>query len=90
MKILKDEDSQVGKKEDLTEVFINETLRSWNESDLIIPPLTLDYDIYKAVYRFEVSDKSSHFLFIALISTSKLSAILAENSLNLADRFSAR
>ena len=55
MKILKDEDSQIGKKEDLTEIFINETLRSWNESDLIIPPLTFDYDLYKAVYRFEVS-----------------------------------
>ena len=47
--------SQVGVIEDLTEIPINETLQSANSSTLVVPPLWLEFGLYKAVYRLEVN-----------------------------------
>ncbi|XP_059084074.1 uncharacterized protein LOC131881274 [Tigriopus californicus] len=49
-----DPSSQVGKKEELTWIPINETISSFNTGLLNIPPLTFDYGLHKLVFRFEV------------------------------------
>lgn len=46
--------SQVGVMEELTEVFINESLPSWNTTALQIPSRFFDYGLYKAVFRLEI------------------------------------
>ena len=54
VELQKDENSQVGKKEILTEIQINDTVPSWNRGVLDIPPLTLDYGLHKLVFRFDI------------------------------------
>ena len=50
-----DKKSQVGYTEILTEVPLNETEASYDTPLLSFPPLSMDYDLYKAVFRIEVS-----------------------------------
>ena len=55
VELQKDENSQVGQKEILTEIQINDTVPSWNRGVLDIPPLTLqEYGLYKLVFRFDI------------------------------------
>jgi hypothetical protein len=44
-----------GKREDLTEIPINETVPSWNTSSLDVPKLTLNYGLHKLVFRIQAS-----------------------------------
>ena len=52
--IEEDEESQVGKKEKLTEVQINETIPSWNTALLDAPGNVFEYGLHKLVFRFEI------------------------------------
>ena len=47
-------ESPVGYVETLQEIYVNETLSTWNATTLHIPARTYDYGIYKAVFRFGV------------------------------------
>ena len=58
MSVTKDSMSQIGVKEVLTSVQINETVPSFNQRQLNVPPLTLGLGIYKLVFHFEV--KKNH------------------------------
>ena len=49
-----DEESQIGKKETLVEIQINETIPSWDRAVLNVPPLTFNYGLHKLVFRFEI------------------------------------
>ena len=49
-----DEDSQIGKKEELNEVQINTTLPTWNRAVLNVLPLALNYGLHKFVFRFDI------------------------------------
>ena len=49
-----DEESQIGKKEELTEIQINTTLPTWNRAVLNVLPLSLDYGLHKFVFRFDI------------------------------------
>ena len=52
--MIDDENSQIGKKEKLNEIQINNTVPSWNRGVLDIPPLTLGYGLHKLVLRFDI------------------------------------
>ena len=54
VEIVEDEESQVGKKEELTELMINETISSWQSSLLDVPPRVFEYGLHKLVFRFEI------------------------------------
>ena len=55
VEIVDDEESQVGKKEVLTEIQINTTVPSYNRGVLNMPPLLFDeYGLYKLVFRFDI------------------------------------
>ena len=49
-----DEESQIGKKETLVEIQINETIASWDRAVLNVPPRTFNYGLHKLVFRFEI------------------------------------
>ena len=49
-----DPDSQIGKKETLTQIQINETISSWNSALLDVPKLTFMYGLHKFVFRFSI------------------------------------
>ena len=49
-----DEESQIGKKETLVEIQINETIPSWDRAVLNVPPLTFNYGLHKLVFRFDI------------------------------------
>lgn len=49
-----DESSQIGVKEDLVEIPLRDTNPSWNLSVLVVPGLTYDVGVYKAVFRLDV------------------------------------
>lgn len=52
--LLNDPNSQVGKREQLSWIPINETISSYKTGLLNIPPLTFDYGLHKLVFRLEV------------------------------------
>ena len=52
--LVKDEESQVGLKEVLTEIQINTTIDSWDRAVLNVPPLTFNYGLHKLVFRFDI------------------------------------
>eukprot|EP00095_Tigriopus_kingsejongensis_P012230 maker-scaffold528_size145933-snap-gene-0.29 protein:Tk12230 transcript:maker-scaffold528_size145933-snap-gene-0.29-mRNA-1 annotation:"hypothetical protein IscW_ISCW000316" len=52
--LIPDESSQIGVKEDLIELPLNNTNPSWNSSILSLPPMTYDFGLYKAVFKLEV------------------------------------
>ena len=52
--LAKDESSQAGMIETLTEININETLASSNSSLLAVPKLFFELGTFKVVYRLEV------------------------------------
>lgn len=52
--LVKDDDSQVGMKEVLKEIQINNTVPSWNQAVLDMPSLTLNYGLHKLVFRFDI------------------------------------
>ena len=54
VELIDDENSQIGKKEKLNEIQINNTVPSWNRGVLDIPPLTLGYGLHKLVLRFDI------------------------------------
>ena len=54
VEISDDPESQIGKKEKLTMVPINETVPSWKSSLLDIPKRTFMYGLHKLVFRFEI------------------------------------
>ena len=49
-----DEESQIGKKEELKEIQINQTIPSWDRAVLNVPPLTFNYGLHKLVFRFDI------------------------------------
>ena len=50
-----DEESQVGKKEKLTEITtINDTIPSWQSALLDVPSNVFNYGLHKLVFRFEI------------------------------------
>ena len=49
-----DEESQIGKKEALKEIQINQTIDSWDRAVLNVPPLTFNYGLHKLVFRFDI------------------------------------
>ena len=55
VELMDDPNSQVGVLESLTEILLNETTPSWNQSNLNIPALSMDLGLYKLVFRLEVS-----------------------------------
>ena len=52
--IKKDPNSQTGLIEELTEIQINETVRSYQSSLIDIPGLTLDVGLHKLVFKLEI------------------------------------
>ena len=54
VEIKKDPASQAGFIEELTEIQINETVPSYRSSMISIPPRTLDYGLYKLVFKLEI------------------------------------
>ena len=54
VQIKKDPNSQTGLIEELTEIQINETVRSYQSSLIDIPGLTLDVGLYKLVFKLEI------------------------------------
>ena len=54
MDLVKDPLSEVGMKESLTEYPIKETVPSYNQLQLNMPPRTLEKGVYKLVFKFEV------------------------------------
>ena len=63
VEIIDDEESQVGKKEVLTEIQINTTVPSYNQGVLNMPPLIFDaYGLYKLVFRFDIGQVSHQHL----------------------------
>ncbi len=54
--LIPDESSQVGMKEELTQIAVNETIPSYTQTLLTVPKLTLDPGLYKIVFHFEVSN----------------------------------
>ena len=54
VKLTDDEASQIGKKEILKEIQINETIDSWDRAVLNVPPLTFNYGLHKLVFRFDI------------------------------------
>ena len=54
VEVVPDEKSQIGKKEILKPIQINETIESWNKAVLSVPPLSFDYGLHKLVFRFDI------------------------------------
>lgn len=52
--MVNDPESQVGKKEELTPIRINDTIPSWNQGVLDVPAMSFDYGLHKFVFRFQV------------------------------------
>ena len=87
-----DPDSQIGKKEKLTPIQINETVPSWKSSLLDIPKLTFMYGLKKLVFRFEVETGNPDIPFYkeahtyVNITKSPLMPVLIEGSAALVSR----
>ena len=64
--LVSDPDSQVGQKEVLTPIQINDTIPSWNQGVLDVPSLIFNYGLHKFVFRFQVM----LFLFWAMVYMS--------------------
>jgi hypothetical protein len=52
--LIEDEESQIGMKEILKEIQINNTLPTWNQAVLDVQGLTFNYGLHKLVFRFEI------------------------------------
>ena len=59
IELVKDPLSEVGMKESLTEYPIKETVPSYNQLQLNMPPRTLEKGVYKLVFIFEVRFSAS-------------------------------
>ena len=92
VEISDDPDSQIGKKEKLTPIPINETIPSWNSALLDIPKLTFMYGLKKLVFRFEVETGNPDIPFYkeahtyVNITKSPLMPVLIEGSAALVSR----
>ena len=92
VEIVEDEESQVGKKEELTELMINETISSWQSSLLDVPPRVFEYGLHKLVFRFEIETGNEDipmykeaFTYIN-ITKSPLMPVLIEGSASKVSR----
>ena len=90
--IEQDEESQVRKKEKLTEVMINETIPSWNSALLDVPSKVFEYGLHKLVFRFEIETGNEDipmykeaFTYIN-ITKSPLMPVLIEGSASKVSR----
>ena len=90
--IEEDEESQVGKKEKLTEIPINETIPSWSTALLDVPPRVFEYGLHKLVFRFEIETGNEDipmykeaFTYIN-ITKSPLMPVLIEGSASKVSR----
>ena len=92
VKLEQDEESQVGMKEKLTEVPINETIPSWNTALLDVPARVFEYGLHKLVFRFEIETGNEDipmykeaFTYIN-ITKSPLMPVLIEGSASKVSR----
>ena len=92
VEIVEDEESQVGKKEELTELMINETIPSWQTSLLDVPSRVFEYGLHKLVFRFEIETGNEDipmykeaFTYIN-ITKSPLMPVLIEGSASKVSR----
>ena len=92
VEIVEDEESQVGKKEELTELMINETIPSWQASLLDVPSRVFEYGLHKLVFRFEIETGNEDipmykeaFTYIN-ITKSPLMPVLIEGSASKVSR----
>ena len=90
--IEEDEESQVGKKEKLEELMINETIPSWSTALLDVPPRVFEYGLHKLVFRFEIETGNEDipmykeaFTYIN-ITKSPLMPVLIEGSASKVSR----
>ena len=87
-----DEESQVGKKEKLEELMINETIPSYASALLDVPSRVFEYGLHKLVFRFEIETGNEDipmykeaFTYIN-ITKSPLMPVLIEGSASKVSR----
>lgn len=54
VKLVRDEMSQIGMKEELTQIQINNTIPSYNQLLINVPAQVLQTGLYKLVFHYEV------------------------------------